>query len=144
MFAWQLRRRINGSAAGAAVTYPRFPKNAPGPFYTTGECLSCETPEQQAPSCLAPLDELNCHTYFVRQPETAEEIRAACSAAHVCCVSAIRYGGSDPSIIRRLGNRIEHCDHILPGGPIRVPEDNSVRWERVLREYRPWWKFWTK
>jgi hypothetical protein len=124
---------------------PRLQKNVPGAFYTTGECLSCTLPESEAPTLLAPLDEENSDTFFLRQPATAEETEMACRAALVCCVSAIRYGGDDPCIIRRLGNREDHCDHVLPGGPVRVPEDNEIRWARVLRESRPrrlWWRFW--
>ena len=126
------------------MSHPRFPKNAHGPFYTTGECLSCDMPEKECPSCLAPLDESNSDTYFIRQPETPEEIQAACSAAHVCCVSSIRYAGHDPGIIRLLGNRAEYCDHPLPGGPVRLAWENATRWGRVMRESRPWWKFWAR
>jgi len=125
--------------------YPRLQKNVPGAFYTTGECLSCTMPKSEAPTLLALLNDENSDTYFVRQPATPEETEMACRAALVCCVSAIRYGGDDPSIIRRLGNRDEHCDHVLPGGPLRVPEDDEGRWERVLREsrcHRSWWKLW--
>jgi hypothetical protein len=124
------------------VTYSRFHKNAAGPFYTTGQCLACTMPESEAPSLLAPLNDENSDTYFIRQPETAEEIEAACRAALVCCVSSIRYGGHDPNIIRRLGNRDEHCDHLLPGGPVRVPEDNDARWERAVSDPRRRWQFW--
>ena len=92
----------------------RFPKNVPGPFYTTGECLSCGTPEAEAPECLAPLDETNGDTYFLRQPETPEEIERACRAIEVCCADALRYGGTDPAILRRLGNNPLCCDHPLP------------------------------
>jgi hypothetical protein len=123
-----------------------FHKNVPGPFYTTGECLCCTMPELEAPTLLAKLDGENSDTYFVRQPATPEETEMACRAAFVCCVSAIRYGGDDAAIIRRLGNRADHCDQLLPGGPIRMPEDNDIRWGRALRENRPrrsWWKFWT-
>src|SRR5687767_12841717 len=91
----------------------RFPKNAPGPFYTlgdvgsdgkwSGQCLACTLPETQAPTLLAPLDDGNSDTYFVRQPESDDEIHQACNAAETCCVDAIRYGGKDPKIIRRLG-----------------------------------------
>jgi hypothetical protein len=41
------------------MTYTRSHKNAPGPFYTTGECLSCTAPETEAPTLLAPLDGAN-------------------------------------------------------------------------------------
>lgn len=129
------------------MPYPRFPKNAPGPFYTTGECLACSLPEQEAPDLLAPLDDANSDTYFVRQPETPEEIRRACDAAHVCCVSAIRYAGTDPEIIRLLGNSEEHCDNRLPGGPLESDSESDWRWKREPGESKvgtPWWKFWVR
>jgi hypothetical protein len=97
----------------------RFERNVKGPFYTTGECMACGAPENAAPTLLAPLGDDNHDTYFVRQPESQAEIVCACHAARVCCVSAIRYGGRDASIIQRLGNREEFVDH-----PIR------------------WWQFW--
>jgi hypothetical protein len=90
----------------------RFPKNAAGPFYTLGDqqkdgswcgqCLSCGTPEHEAPTLLAPLTDENSDTYFLRQPETEEEIERACWAIKVCCVDALRYGGKDPKILMRL------------------------------------------
>ena len=91
----------------------RFEKNVPGPFYTTGECLSCGIPEAMAPELLAPLDDGNFDTYFVRQPSTPEEIERACRAVEVCCVDALRYEGRDPKIIMRLGNNPGCCDHVL-------------------------------
>src|SRR5690349_6213903 len=108
----------------------RFPKNAAGPFYTTGEpyretddpaspivwggdCLWCGAPEAEATSLLAPFDETYTDTYFVRQPATAEETDQAISAARVCCVSAIRYGGRDPNIIARLDNDPAMCDFVV-------------------------------
>ena len=92
----------------------RFEKNVSGPFYTTGECMACGAPEDEAPDLLAPLEGDNYDTYFVRQPTTPDEIERACRAIECCCVNALRYGGTDPRIIRRLGNSVEHCDHILP------------------------------
>lgn len=107
----------------------RFPKNVEGPFYTTGHpayvasggettawcgnCLWCGAPEAQAPDLLAPLTEDNSDTYFVRQPQTPEEIDRACSAIEVCCVSALRYGGKDTAIIQRLHNDPSACDFII-------------------------------
>ena len=91
----------------------RFEKNVPGPFYTTGECMSCGTPEAEAPDLLAPLDDKNSDTYFVRQPSTPEEVERACRAVEVCCVDALRYQGRDPKIIERLGNNPGCCDHPL-------------------------------
>ena len=99
-------------------TRHRFRKNVPGPFYTTGDCLACDAPEYEAPDLLAPLSGDNYDTYFVRQPATPDEVERACRALEVCCVAALRYGGADPSIIRRLGNEPDYCDRLLPGGPI--------------------------
>ncbi len=119
----------------------RFPKNASGPFYTlgtchkgkwSGDCLWCQAPEAEAPELLAPIDEQNVDTYFVRQPATPEEIEYACRAIEVCCVSALRYGGTDPAIIQRLGNRTDHCDYILINGkPTLIT--NLPRRRKLLR-----------
>jgi hypothetical protein len=100
----------------------RFERNVAGDFYTTGECLACDAPESEAPDLLAPLEGDNFDTYFVKQPETAEEIERACRALEVCCVAALRYGGTNPEIIRRLGNDPEYCDHLLPGGLAPRPD----------------------
>ena len=103
-------------------TYHRFRKNVPGPFYTTGDCLACGAPEHEAPDLLAPLGRDNYDTYFVRQPATPDEVERACRALEVCCALALRYGGTDPKIIRRLGNEPDYCDRLLPGGPIPRPD----------------------
>lgn len=127
----------------------RFPKNAAGPFYTTGseskegwgdDCLECQAPEVEAPDLLAPHSEDNFDTYFVRQPQTKEEIKRACNAIGVCCVAALRYGGRDPEIIRALGNNPEHCDYILDAegnlmlAPMKKLPVNS-RWWQSCRDF---------
>lgn len=105
----------------------RFPGNVAGPFYTTGhacigesrfdgmmaDCLQCEAPEHEAPDLLAKLDNGNLNTYFIRQPTSPDEIERACNALLVCCVWALRYGGRNREIIRRLGNSPECCDYII-------------------------------
>jgi uncharacterized protein (TIGR02996 family) len=99
---------------GPAHQHPsRCPLTVAGPFYTCGTCLACEAPEAEAPDLLAPLGSGNYTTYFVRQPETAGEIERACGAAKVCCMSDLRYGGTDPRIIAQLGNSPEFCDNLL-------------------------------
>ena len=90
---------------------PRFPKNAQGDFYTTGDCLSCGAPENEAQDLLAPLTGENSDTYFLRQPVTPEEIERACAAIEVCCVDALRYGGTDSRVLKRLGNSRLCCDY---------------------------------
>ncbi len=106
----------------------RCPLNVVGPFYSCGDCLACEAPECEAPDLLAELGPGNCTTYFVRQPGTAEQIERACRAATVCCVADIRYGGTDPKIITRLGNDPLYCDYLLvPSSPrlVRAPSPPS-------------------
>src|SRR5262249_30775367 len=117
----------------------RFPKNAPGPFYTLGavascgnwcgDCLACDAPEDEAPELLAPLKDGNYDTYFVRQPENDDEIEHACNAIRVCCVAALRYAGTDSAIIRRLGNTAEHSDHVIVlGRLVFVGDYRRLRW----------------
>jgi hypothetical protein len=108
----------------------RFPKNADGPFYTTGyqcpetsnksaplawcsDCLWCGAPELEAPDLLAPLTDENLNSYFIQQPRTDDEIERACRALSVCCTAAFRYGGKDRRIIQRLGNDPGFCDYIV-------------------------------
>ena len=129
------------------MTHPRLPQNAPGPFYGTGNCTACGTPEAEAPELLAPLTDENWETFFVRQPETPEEVERACRAVEVCCLMALRYGGNDPTIIRRLGNRPDYCDHLLPGGAVRMPGENDYSWAQAqghppLPPVRPRWWHW--
>ena len=118
MFGWFRKKRIAPPTA-AAVVQPRrqrCPLNSPGPFYTTGQCMACEAPEAMAPDLLAPLTGGNYTTYFVRQPQTPEEVERACSAIVVCCVMDLRYGGTDRAIIERLGNDPLACDWVIRDG----------------------------
>lgn len=95
------------------MVYQRFPKNAAGDFYTTGECLSCGIPEHLAPECLVPLNDLGNElgeTFFLRQPATPGEVRNVCAAAKSCCVDAIRYAGTDSAILSLLDNNPLYCD----------------------------------
>jgi len=98
--------------------FTRSALNVPGPFYSCGDCLACGLPECEAPDLLAPLDEDNRTTYFVKQPETAEEIERACRAILVCCINDLRYGGQDRNIIERLGNDPRRSDFIIRDGEV--------------------------
>jgi hypothetical protein len=95
---------------------PRTALNVPGPFYVAkDECITCGAPEVEAPS-LNRLED-GCHScYFFRQPENAEDTYRALRAMAVSCVGAVRYGGTDPDILRRaaaLGCAAQ-CDHAPP------------------------------
>lgn len=102
----------------------RCPLNVPGPFYTLGDCMSCGAPEIEAPDLLAPLGfDGNVTTYFVRQPQTPEEIERACRAIEVCCVMDLRYGGTDVAIIERLRNDPLACDYVLQDGALVLTDE---------------------
>jgi hypothetical protein len=107
----------------AGNQHARLRKNVPGEWYTTGECMACGAPEDEARELLSPLSDEDLETYFVRQPETPAEVERACRAAQVCCVSALRYGGRDPAVIQRLGNTPEFCDWLVDDSGRLVPAD---------------------
>jgi hypothetical protein len=96
----------------------RNPKNAPGPFYVLKGCIACCTPEAVAPE-LVTGGESDVGCYFMRQPESPQEIDAAISAMLSSCVGIFRYGGHDLEIRRRLAELGESrvCDHPLVGHP---------------------------
>ncbi|MGH1542452.1 MAG: hypothetical protein ACRBHB_18655 [Arenicella sp.] len=98
----------------------REPKNVWGDFYTVeGECLDCGLPEDKAPTLLAQEPERGGDTYFIKQPNSKNEIEEACCAIEVCCTNALRYSGTDKKIIRRLGNSPDYCDYeILESGEV--------------------------
>jgi hypothetical protein len=145
----------------------RFPKNADGPFYTTGhqsretdaldspmvwcgDCLWCGAPEAEAPTLFAPFDDTYTDTHFVRQPSTPEETEQAIMSARVCCVSAVRYGGRDREIISKLGNDPAVCDYIVAesgefqctvgGDGTLLPFAQSIVDERRAEFQRQWKK----
>lgn len=95
------------------IVKARHPLNAPGDFYMEKDvCILCGAPEDQAMGLMKSSDE-GC--YFVRQPETEQEIDYAINAVTVSCIGAVRYGGVDQDIIKKLydlGSQNE-CDHFL-------------------------------
>jgi len=113
----------------------RGKKNIAGDFYTIEDgCLACMLPEGEAPTLLND-DEDEYETFFVRQPQTPEEIEQACCAIEVCCTEALRYGGKDREIIKRLGNNPAYCDYNLEG---RL---NSIRATLYGKWYHRWVKY---
>src|SRR6476469_4734153 len=82
----------------------RTPLNAPGPFYVAkDQCIACRAPEAEAPSLMA-YDEEHYSCYFHRQPETPDEAYRAIRAVWASCCGAVRYGGSDLQVIKRLAD----------------------------------------
>lgn len=92
---------------------PRHPLNAAGDFYVEKDsCILCGAPEVEAIGLMGHSDD-GC--YFTRQPKTEAEIELAIDAIAVSCVAAVRYGGTDQKIIKRLYDRdlATECDHEL-------------------------------
>jgi hypothetical protein len=93
------------------------PLNAPGDFYVENSmCITCGAPEREAPDLMSHVDDDGTnyhHCYFKRQPRTPEEIEQAIRAVRVGCCGAVRYGGHDPQIIKRLRflGSADDCDH---------------------------------
>ena len=97
----------------------RYPSNLEGDFYTTGskdcdgnwygDCLDCGLPENEAPNLFAPMDDDHVATYFIKQPETEEELQRAIASTEVCCTDAVRYGGKNKKILAQLHPDV--CDY---------------------------------
>ena len=92
------------------------------------------------PELLARLGNGNYDTYFVKRPTTPGEIEEACRAIEVCCVAALRYGGTDPAIIKRLGSKPEYCDYIVINDSLVYvgPPRPLSWWRRAIRWLRTW------
>lgn len=88
------------------MTQPqRHPENVAGPFYVERDCCrACEAPCYEAPDLMSASnssrEDAGC--FFRKQPATSEEVERACNAVSVSCTKAVRYGGDDPGILRRL------------------------------------------
>ena len=88
----------------------RVPENAPGDFYVEeGFCMRCCLVHSEAPELLNNPKLAFRQCYFRRQPETPQEIEHAIRAIEISETGALRYGGTDQDIIRRLGRAC--CDH---------------------------------
>jgi hypothetical protein len=102
------------------VQQRRYPLNAAGDFYVADRlCIACTAPEHEAPELMAH-DEAHdgYHCYFRRQPSTPEELRRAIRAVGVGCCGAVRYGGTDPEVLRLLAkaDAASACDHSAAPG----------------------------
>ena len=77
-----------------------YEKNCSGDFIVEdGICMLCCLPESEAPE-LMESDDLSC--YFKRQPKNQEELDHAIEAIKASCCEAVRYIGTDKSVIRRI------------------------------------------
>ena len=92
----------------------RYKLNVPGDFYVEdGECIACTLPASEAPNLIGEDEaEDGYHCYFKKQPVSDKEINHAIDAMRVSCCSALRYSGTNQSIIKKIrlageGERID-------------------------------------
>ena len=96
----------------------RYPLNAPGPFYVVnGACITCMVPEHYAPTLMGFYEDPGkggrSHCFFKKQPSNPMETDQALNAVIGSCCNALRYGGNDPDVIKRVPPRL--CDQHTEG-----------------------------
>jgi hypothetical protein len=78
------------------------PSNVAGPFYVVdGECMGCGAPESEAGAMMS--HDGSGHCFFISQPCTPDQVNSAIRALWSSCCNAVRYSGSDSSILTRIG-----------------------------------------
>lgn len=107
--------------------YEPCPGNAPGPSYVVrGECLACWAAIDQAPDLMhSGGSDLHCR--FDRQPRTEEELSQAITAITVCCTRAIRYAGTEKTVLDRLSlaKHSAGCDGLPESVHLGLPPNLS-------------------
>ena len=101
----------NGQCCGPQPLERRaYRLNATGPFYSVnGGCITCLAPQSAAPDLMGFYADPSgthrlSHCFFKRQPHTSEEVERAILAMEVSCIENLRYGGNDPTILKRLSD----------------------------------------
>jgi len=129
------------------------PASVRGDFYVQeGCCTSCGVPQLIAPELVGSTEDKVPSCYWVRQPESPEEVDRAIKIIQTQELGCHRYEGNDPAILERLPR--EHCDFLCPEmalrhgptfGPSEVPVGFSLSasreaegvlnrlWRRVVR-----------
>ena len=75
-------------------------------------CVSCGVPQSIAPALVGWTDEEAPSCYWIRQPETADEVDRAIRIIQTQELGCHRYAGNDPAILERLPR--EECDLLSP------------------------------
>ena len=115
----------------------RYALNVVGPFYVEdGCCTACGVPQSIAPALFTENEHEHC--YVRRQPGDEAETDAMLRVIATQELGCIRYGGSDPTILRRLveGGEGDQCDEPAPRGVAPIRRDH-VRFT-VERRKTPW------
>src|SRR5215510_12142887 len=90
------------------------PRSALGDFYVEETCCtSCGVPQSIAPDLVGLINKNNLQQcYWIKQPQTADELDRAIQIIHAQELGCHRYSGHDPKILRRLP--AAECDHFRP------------------------------
>jgi len=83
----------------------------------------CLAPEAAAPAVMGHYEDPSgtnrrSHCFYKRQPQTTAELDEAVLAMEISCIENLRYGGTDPEILKRLRDRgLSHlCDALEEKG----------------------------
>lgn len=125
----------------------RHPAGAPGPWFVDDRCIDCDAARQVAPGLIArnPGDGVS---YFIRQPETADELEMAWRAVMVCPTRSVGHETlRRPAVAvfpQDLGDGVYRLGHnsadsfgahsylvVRDGGNLMI---DSPRWTREVRE----------
>jgi hypothetical protein len=88
-------------------------ESASGDFYVQHACCtSCGVPQEVAPDLVGWRNENLPQCYWVKQPQTADELDRAIKIIHTQELGCHRYSGNDPTILLRLP--AEDYDQIRP------------------------------
>jgi hypothetical protein len=111
---WTHKNRIQFSKTPVTgVSDNAEAKSAFGDFYVQETCcMSCGVPQAVAPDLVAWTNEDPQQCYWVKQPQTADELDRAIKIINRPEIGCHRYAGRDPAILRRLP--AEDCDHLRP------------------------------
>jgi hypothetical protein len=91
--------------------FENIPTGSSADFYVQqGCCTSCGVPQAIAPDLVGWTNEKRPQCYWIKQPQTADELGRAIKIFHTQELGCHRYSGNDPAILQRLP--AEDCDHL--------------------------------
>jgi hypothetical protein len=91
---------------------PNAPSARASFYVEEGCCTSGGVPQLIAPELVGWTEEKSPSCYWIRQPETADEVERATKIIHTQELGCHRYAGKDPAILERLPR--EQCDFFCP------------------------------
>jgi hypothetical protein len=125
----------------AMKRFPAHPESASGDFFVENhECVACGAPHAVAPDLIGwAADGDYDHCIWKKQPETPEEWEQAYAAFDASCVSAYRYGGTDPTVVTRIGPALCGVPEVVVPGPRRVNVPVPFALRLTASEESRWW-----